>query len=85
MITSDEFGAGLVPRGHQLGQPGEPGPQRDVLGGLAGGAATRNTEVKLDQDVFIASVIFSSICLYLVIMNECLLTVLTDAWVKNKL
>ena len=42
MITSDEFGAGLVPRGHQLGQPGEPGPQRNVLGGLAGGATTRN-------------------------------------------
>ena len=42
MITSDEFGAGLVPRGHQLGQPGEPGPQRNVLGGQAGGAATRN-------------------------------------------
>ena len=41
LLTSDEFSAGLVPRGHQLREPGERGPQRDVLSWLARRPATR--------------------------------------------
>ena len=41
ILTSDELGAGLVPADHQLRDPGERGPQRDVLGSQARAAATK--------------------------------------------